>query len=326
MVGVSFCFLHGYDEHRDPALIDDLFAHTSHERPVQRRVPMGSHDDDIGLQSSGLVQTLGTMSKSIGVGNAASNGLLSALLAARGFSGPDQALEGTHGFLNVMGDRVDFAALGEGWGSSWQLMKNTYKPYPCGVVLNPVIEACLALYHGERVRLADVASVTLTGHPLLRERTDRPAPRLGRQSQVSALHAVAVALAHGRAGLDEFSDAGVADPALGGHAFPLTFVDDASMGIESATVTLALKAGGVRTHRVQVARGSLDAPLADADLDRKLRDLCVWGASGCDATALIDALWSLDTQGDAGAVMRLAQAPVQHKTDTSQSTSKDENS
>ncbi len=45
-------------------------------------------------QSSGLVETLGTMSKSISVGNAARNGLLSALLAADDFSGPQQPIEG----------------------------------------------------------------------------------------------------------------------------------------------------------------------------------------------------------------------------------------
>ena len=55
-------------------------------------------------QSSGLVETLGSMSKSIGVGNAARNGLLSALLAEQGFAGPEQPIEGPRGFLRVTGD------------------------------------------------------------------------------------------------------------------------------------------------------------------------------------------------------------------------------
>lgn len=257
-------------------------------------------------QSSGLVETLGTMSKSIGVGNAASNGIVSALLAAEGFEGPDEPLLGPRGFLRVVGDRIDEAALSHGLGQSWQLMRNTYKPYPCGVVLNPVIEACLALHHEDGVRLADVAGVRLVGHPLLRERTDRPAPRVGRESQVSALHAVAVALAHGRAGLDEFSDAGVADPALGGHALALEFRDDASMGVEAATVEVRLRDGTPRTRAVRSARGSLDAPLSDADLEAKLRTLCAWGESACEPQPLLDALWALERSDDAGRAMRLA--------------------
>src|ERR1700676_2945237 len=87
-------------------------------------------------QSSGLVETLGSMAKSISVGNASRNGLLSALLAADDFSGPEQPIEGERGFLRVMGDSPNFDAISEALGQEWALLLNTYKPYPCGVVLN----------------------------------------------------------------------------------------------------------------------------------------------------------------------------------------------
>ncbi len=86
---------------------------------------------------------------------------------------------------------------------------DAYKPYPCGVVLNPVIEACLALQARAGFDPAEIQSIKVTGHPLLRQRTDRPAVLTGRESQVSAQHAVAIALSTGRAGLEEFSDAAV---------------------------------------------------------------------------------------------------------------------
>ncbi|RYZ01224.1 MAG: MmgE/PrpD family protein [Comamonadaceae bacterium] len=261
-------------------------------------------------QSSGLVETLGTTAKSVGVGNAASNGLLSALLAAEGCGGPQSPLEGARGFLPVMGEAADPAALLDRLGTQWELKNNTYKPYPCGVVLNPVIEACLSLHHRDGVRLADVVAVELSGHPLLRERTDRPPPRSGRESQVSARHAVAVALERGQAGLDAFSDAGVAATAAAAQRLALTFRDDASFGVEAAAVRLQLADGSVRAHHVQVARGSLAQPLADADLEAKLRELCAWGGSGCDAGALIEALWAIDTTDDAGAAMRRSAAPA----------------
>src|SRR5690606_29221449 len=75
-------------------------------------------------QSSGLVENLGSMAKSIGVGNAASNGLLAALLAAEGFQGPAQPIEGPRGFLRVMGDRPDLAAVTGGLGERWEVMSN----------------------------------------------------------------------------------------------------------------------------------------------------------------------------------------------------------
>ncbi len=257
-------------------------------------------------QAGGLVENLGSMAKSIGVGNAASNGLLSAFLAARGFQGPRHPVEGPRGFLRVTGDEPDIASVTEGLGERWELMNNTYKPYPCGVVLNPVIEASLELHRKARPAIADIERVELTGHPLLRERTDRPVPHSGREAQVSAQHAVAVCLGLGKAGLDEFSDACVQDPTWRVFADRLHFIDDARYGIEAATVTLHLRDGQSISHHVDTALGSLAAPLRDPDLEHKLRTLAAWGGSGCAPQPLIDALWSLDTSDDAGALMPLA--------------------
>lgn len=261
-------------------------------------------------QSSGLVQTLGSMAKSIGVGNSCANGLLAALLAANGFEGPTLPIEGPRGFLQVMGNEADAESIVQGLGERWELMNNTYKPYPCGVVLNPVVEACLALHHEDGVELADVERVELTGHPLLRQRTDRPQPRSGREAQVSAQHAVAVALARGKAGLDEFSDASIAQPDARSLASSLTFHDDERFGVESAEVRLHLRGGSQRTRRIAVAQGSLAAPLSDAQLERKLHDLCLWGGSGCDPAPLARALWALDESEDAGQLAPLAAAPA----------------
>ncbi len=260
-------------------------------------------------QAGGLVETLGTMSKSVGMGNAARNGLLSAFLAQQDFDGPARPLEGVRGFLNVTADRPDFEAIVSGLGSRWEILNNTYKPYPCGVVLNPVIEACLAL--SARPELAGggldrIERIELVGHSLLRQRTDRPAISTGRESQVSAQHAVAVSLARGRAGLAEFSDAAVRNPELRALGSKVCFVDDDSLAVEAARVTLTLQGAAPLTVAVDVARGASAKPLTDQDLEEKLRVLCRDGGSGCNPARLIDAVWSLDTAEDAGAIMRLA--------------------
>ncbi|AXF04103.1 MmgE/PrpD family protein [Paraburkholderia hospita] len=260
------------------------------------------------VQTGGLVETLGTMSKSISVGNAARNGLLSALLAEDGFSGPDAPIEGERGFLRVTASQPDWSALTHDLGHEWELLKNTYKPYPCGVVLNPVIEACLDLRRDARWSLGDIEQIELTGHPLLRERTDRPGVRTGRESQVSAQHAVAVVLSRGKASLDEFSDAAVADPSFRALGNRLRFIDNASWPVESAQVTIILRSGERVTHRVHAARGSLAAPLANVELADKLHQLAAYSRSGVDAQTLIDRLWKFETEQDAAAVMRLARA------------------
>lgn len=257
-------------------------------------------------QSCGLVETLGSMSKSISVGNAARNGALSALLAQANFSGPVQPLEGPRGFLRVTGDNPDFAEVIEGLGQRWEALNNTYKPYPCGVVLNPVIESCLALFDSAKFSLSHVKNVELVGHPLLRERTDRPDVQSGREAQVSAQHTVAVTLSTGKARLQEFSDQSVADLDLRAFASKVRFVDDASYSVNAARVTLHMRDGNVLSHTVTHSRGSATNPLSDADLENKLKDLAEFGNTGVDAQRLIDAVWSLDRATDASSLMELA--------------------
>lgn len=256
-------------------------------------------------QSSGLVDTLGTMAKSASVGGAARNGLIAADLASRGFSGPARPLTGARGYLAVYGKDADSAALTDDLGHRWEIADNAFKPYPVGVVLNPVLDACLDLYLEEEVRAGDVVSVDLTGHPLLQQRTDRPDIATGREAQVSAQHAIAMVLAHGRAGLAEFTDAAVAETAAAGRP-EVRFRDEAGRDVASAVVTLHLKDGRSLTREVQAARGSKTNPLTDSELETKLATLAEGVGFEGEVDALIEAIWTLDTSPDAGEVIRLA--------------------
>ena len=256
------------------------------------------------VQAAGMVETLGTMSKSISVGNAARNGITSALLAAQDYSGPPAPLEGTRGFLPVYADQPNAAALTDGLGTVWEIAKNTYKPYPVGVVLNPVVEACLMVHAEGAIILDDVTGVELTGHPLLRQRTDRPDVTTGREAQISAQHAITITLKHGRAGLAEFTDAAVTETL--GIRPPVTFIDDAGYHVESARIVIHTRSGERRSIDIGDTRGGSKNPLSDTDLTAKLEALAVYGGFARDPAPLADALWSLDQSADAGGLMALA--------------------
>ena len=258
-------------------------------------------------QASGLVETLGTMSKSVSMGNAARNGMLSALLAQQDFDGPARPLEGVRGFLNVTADTPDCQSIVDDLGSRWEILNNTYKLFPCGVVLNPVLEACLGLsQHPELLQhgLGAIERIELIGHPLLRQRTDRPHVATGRESQVSAQHAVAVALTRGKAGLAEFSDQAVAETSLRALGRKISFIDDASFAVEAATVKLHLQNGKTLEVAIDIARGARGKPLSDQDIEHKVRTLCAYGGSGCDPEPLIEAVWSIERLADVGIVMQ----------------------
>jgi 2-methylcitrate dehydratase PrpD len=260
-------------------------------------------------QACGIVETLGTMAKSLSVGNAARNGMLSALLAAQNFDGPLAPLDGVRGFLNVMGEKPELQGINAKFGDHWEMALNTYKPYPCGIVLNPVIEACLLLSARKEVvknLFQRLQSVEVTGQKLLRDRTDRPNVQTGRESQVSAQHAVAVSLLSGRAGLAEFSDVAVQDPANRALGEKLRFTVDDTFSIDAAKVTLHFVSEPSMTVVVEQARGSIGRPLTDIDLETKLKTLSEQANTGCDQETLIKAVWEIESLDDVGVLMALA--------------------
>jgi 2-methylcitrate dehydratase PrpD len=126
----------------------------------------------------------------------------------------------------------------------------------------------------------------------------------GRESQVSAQHAVAVALTRGKAGLAEFSDQAVADPALHALGQKISFIDDDSFAVEAATVRLHLHDGQTLKVAIDIARGARGRPLSDQDIENKVRTLCEYGGSGCDPEPLIEAVWSMDRATDVGQLMQ----------------------
>jgi 2-methylcitrate dehydratase PrpD len=227
-------------------------------------------------QSAGLVELLGSMARVLNAGFAARNGVAAALLAAEGFQGPAQPIEGLRGFLNVFGGNRDLDSLTGGLGRHWELTNVVYKPYPCGVVLHALIDGCLE--HREQIRHAEKLVVSL--HPLAVERANRPAPRNAVEAKLSAQHAVAVALLHGRAGLAEFSDAAVADPTVTALRQRVSVVADERLDKMAAVID----AGGMKISAL--AAKAMD----DARLEAKFREL-----AGAHADAWLRLVSSLET-------------------------------
>jgi len=256
-------------------------------------------------QSAGLIESLGSMAKSISVGNVARNGLAAAFLAEQGFTGPDQPIEGTYGFANVTSDETEFGSVIKGLGESWAILENAYKPYPCGVVLFPVIDGCHDLCEQYRLSADQIAAVTVRGHPLLRIRTDRPDVTNGRAAKVSVQHSVAVAFIYGTAGLAQYADECVGEPEVLDLRWKVTVEEDASIPVETAFVTVQTKDGRRLERHVTEARGTMARPMTDAELETKFRSLVEYAAPTLNAGQLIAAIWGIDDQQDVAEIVKM---------------------
>jgi hypothetical protein len=261
-------------------------------------------------QASGLIESITSMSKSINTGSAARNGMFAAFLAECGFQSPDSAIEGRFGFGNVMCENPNFSEITDRLGETWELMQNAYKPYPTGVVLHPVIDACLELRDRHAIDSDCIDRIEVTGNPLLCDRADRPTPKLGREAKLSVHHSCAVAFIHGAAGQSQFSDSCVNDPAVITLRDKVVLNEDAAVSVGSAFVTVHMNSGVVHTEHLLHMRGSAQRPMSDADLEGKFRDNVISGGSLVDAERLIDAIWACEICDDIGEIMKLTASSV----------------
>jgi 2-methylcitrate dehydratase PrpD len=95
-----------------------------------------------GSQAAGIIEYLtdGSWTKRLHPGWNAHAGMVAALLAESGFTGPETVLEGAHGLYAAFAGGHDTArleALLESLGLQWELAELTFKPYPCGSIASP---------------------------------------------------------------------------------------------------------------------------------------------------------------------------------------------
>jgi 2-methylcitrate dehydratase PrpD len=255
-------------------------------------------------QASGLVENLPTGAKSVQMGNSARNGLFAALIAGQGYTAAPKAIEGERGWARAMGDVPDLVKLTGNLGGSWELMKNTYKAYPCGIVLAPVIDACLKIGRDHGLAAPLIDRVVVRGAPLLLARADRPQVPDERIAKLSLQHAAAVAFVRGRAGVTEFSVASVNDADIAPFRSRVVAVADASLSVSEAVVDVEAAGRKLSTH-ITTPKGSLENPLTDEDIREKARDLAKLVGSAIDIDRLADAVWDLDRCEDARLLMAM---------------------
>jgi 2-methylcitrate dehydratase PrpD len=204
-----------------------------------------------------------------------------------------------------MSDEADLSAITGGLGESWEILANAYKPYPCGVVLFPVIDGCLDLRERHALAADRIARVTVNGHPLLRMRADRPDVTSGREAKVSIQHSVAVAFLYGAAGLAQYADACVVEPAVLDLRRKVAVEEDADVPVETAFITVETTDGRRLECHVTESRGTMARPMSDAELEAKFRGLADHGAPTLDAGRLIEAIWGINREPDAARIIKM---------------------
>ena len=262
----------------------------------------------IGIAASqpvGMREQFGTMTKPFHPGGAARAGLMSALLAKNGFTASRKALEAPRGMVQTISTKCDWREVTDELGERFEISFNSYKPFACGIVIHPSIDACAQLRE-QGVRAEEVERIELRVHSLVLELTGKKEPADGLQAKFSVYHGCAAGLIFGRAGETEYDDRIVNREDMVSLRRKVLATVDNAINEESADVTAFLK-GGRKVHVfVEHAIGSLQRPMSDAQLEGKFHGLSdpVLGAAA--TRSLIDAAWKVGAAADLRALAALA--------------------
>jgi 2-methylcitrate dehydratase PrpD len=255
-------------------------------------------------QASGIREMFGSMAKSFHAGHAARNGYFAAIMAKENFTAGEFGIEGPRGFAPVLASEYDLSKITAGLGEDYQIRYNTYKPYPCGIVVQPTIDGCIDLYRDHHPEPDAIKAVRVRVAPLVLDLCNKRDLTQGLDSKYSIYHAAAIGLVRGKAGLQEFTDNAVNDPSIRKVRERVTAVADASITEDQSRIEVALADGRTLSGFVEQSLGNLHRPLSDRQLEEKLRDQALPKLSAAQVDRLIDLCWRFDQLQDMNELIR----------------------
>jgi aconitate decarboxylase len=166
----------------------------------------------------------------------------------------------------------------------WEVEKNTFKPFPCGIVIHPAIDGCAQL-RSEGLDAATIESVQLSVHPLVLELTGKKFPKDGLEAKFSVYHGAACGFLFGKASPAEYSDEIVQRTAV--LREKITATVDRDIRPDECRIVVDSSSGRHEKH-VKHAAGSLAKPLTQEHLRQKFVDQVEPVAGKAEASKLFD--------------------------------------
>src|SRR6202166_1822532 len=269
-----------------------------------------------GSHSGGLRENFGTMTKPFQAGHAAESGLVSAEMAALGWTAAEQILEADRGFFHAAGGSYDPSAIMNRLGQPWTFADPgvSLKPYPSGSLAHPAMTELARLIEVNNIQANQVEKVDVGANHNMTTTLLHHQPKTGLEAKFSMEYCLAILLLERKAGLGEFSDKVVQRPDVQEMVRKINFYVDPeaeSAGFDKMTSILRihLKDGRAITGRADFAKGSPADPMTFEEAATKFRG-CAEYAEGpkTKAKKIIVFCGALETAPDMSALSPLLSA------------------
>jgi 2-methylcitrate dehydratase PrpD len=229
-------------------------------------------------QSAGVRENFGTMTKPFQAGHAAEGGLISAELAALGWSAAEQILEADRGFFHAAGGSYDPSAIMDHLGKPWTFASPgvSLKPYPSGSLTHPAMTELARLIDAHKIEATQVEKLDVGANHNMTTTLLHHQPKTGLEAKFSMEFCMAILLLEHKAGLGQFSDKVVRRPDVQEMIHKINFYVDPeaeSAGYDKMTSILKihLTDGRTITGRADFGKGSPANPMSFDEAATKFR-------------------------------------------------------
>ena len=255
-------------------------------------------------QAGGMQQNRGSDCKSLHAGKSAYHGVLASMLASNGFNSSPEILEGSLGFTKIFSAAQQNDAILAGLGREWMIAGNGYKPYACGVVLHPLIDAMIAVSRTTNRPASEIERIEVQVHPDVIRITGVDQPGSGLMSKFSANHAASVAYIDKAGGITQFTNERSQDAGVQSLRRLISVKATPSFRLDQSAATVWTKAGAMHRAEIAHATGTVDNPMSDAALLAKFLGNAEPVIGETRARNVAATIAKLETLGDIGELVR----------------------
>jgi len=223
-------------------------------------------------------------------------GMLAADLYTLGIRGERGGLETAFG--KILGDSFEAAALTDGLGERYEIMRGYFKPYSACRYAHAAVDGVLGLQQAGEVDIEQIESVEVATYDIAASLSD-PAPATPLAGRFSMPYVVAATLTLGSAGPEAFSPEALSDVRILKLAKQVEVVEDPEYTAMTpanrpARITVRFQDGTERQHAVMGSKGDPDQPMSEAELKAKFLRLVEPGIGSDQAASAWDQLGNIN--------------------------------
>jgi len=240
-----------------------------------------------GSMAAGLMEWKagGSVTKRLQAGHPAMCGIIAAMMAQKGYDGPDTIFEGKDGFLNAYSYQREYDAkiITDNLGEKWDFTTSSIKVYPCCRYSGGHIDACLEIVNKHHPDPKKIKKIFIRGNKytliLLTEPLERKMePLTVVDLQFNMPFQAAIAFARGKVGVDEFTMETAREPQIRALMKKVEWVEDAEFERRypehySSAVTVTMEDGTECSSVVDDPKGDWRNPVTHEDIKNKFNGL-----------------------------------------------------